>query len=334
MGERQFLGADQARWLDRFEREHDNVRVALRRAVDDHYADDGLQLAAALWRFWYQRGYLREGRAWLSELLGLQPAADPAATAKAHEALGGLAYWLSDAVTAQASYEAAARLSRELGDREAEAGALYNLAFVPVMRRDLDAAVRLFNESLALAREVGRADLIAKNEHALGVALVQAGDVRAALPLLERAAASFREGEDRHQLVWAISELAFAYHMLGHRHKAWTAYRETLGLVTEARNLPGIAASLELGSTFESSEGRHAEAVRMAGAAAALREETGVTGALMSRPQVDATEVARKQIGEEAVEIALAEGSAMTLDEAIEYARSLATSRENHTIEA
>ena len=170
MGERQFLGADQARWLDRFEREHDNVRVALRRAVDDHYADDGLQLAAALWRFWYQRGYLREGRAWLSELLGLQPAADPAATAKAHEALGGLAYWLSDAVTAQASYEAAARLSRELGDREAEAGALYNLAFVPVMRRDLDAAVRLFNESLALAREVGRPDLIAKNEHALGAA--------------------------------------------------------------------------------------------------------------------------------------------------------------------
>ena len=54
-----------------------------------------------------------------------------------------------------------------------------------------------------LAREVGRVDLIAKNEHALGVALVQAGDVRAALPLLERATASFREGDDRHQLVWA-----------------------------------------------------------------------------------------------------------------------------------
>ena len=326
-GERHFVGTDQARWLDRFEREHDNVRVALRRAVDNQYADEGLQLAAALWRFWYQRGYLREGRAWLQQLLGLQPAAALEVTAKAYEALGGLAYWLADARTAQGSYEAAARLARESGDRAAEAAALYNLAFVPVMRRDLDAAVGLFNESLALAREVGRADLIAKNEHALGVALVQAGDVRAALPLLERAVAAFREQDDRHQLVWAVGEMALAYHLVGHRQEAWTAYRETLSLVTEAKNLPGIAASLELLSAFESSEGSHGDAARMAGAAAALREETGVTGALMSSPQVDAIEVAREEIGNRAVDVAIAEGAAMTLDEAIEYARSLATAR-------
>jgi predicted ATPase len=329
MGERHFLGAGQVDWLDRFEREHDNVRAALRRAVNERYADDGLQLAAALWRFWYQRGYLREGRDWLKELTGLQPDTASAARAKAYEALGGLAYWLSDAVTAQASYESAVRLYRELGDREAEAGALYNLAFVPVMRRDLDAAVELFKESLALAREVGRADLVAKNEHALGVALVQAGDVRAGLPLLERAVAFFRDADDRHQLGWGLGEMAVAYHMLGQRQEAWAAYRETLSLVTEARNLPGIAASLELISMFESSEGRHAEAARMAAAAAALREETGVTGQLMTSRQVDATQIARGEIGDEAVEHALAEGRAMTLDEAIECARSLATSRTN-----
>lgn len=333
MGERHFLGADQVNWLDRFEREHDNVRAALRRAVDQRLPDDGLLLAAALWRFWYQRGYLREGRAWLKELIGLQPDAASAARAKAHEALGGLAYWLSDAVTAQASYESAARLYRELGDREAEAGALYNLAFVPVMRRDLDASVGLFEEALALAREVGRADLVAKNEHALGVALVRAGDVRAGLPLLERAVASFRDEEDRHQLVWGLSETALAYHMLGQRQEAWAAYREMLSLVTEARNLPGIAACLELVSMFESSEGRHAEATRMAAAAAALRAETGATGELMSRSQVDVTQVARREIGEEAVEHALAEGRAMTLDEAIEYARSLPTSMTNQATE-
>jgi tetratricopeptide (TPR) repeat protein len=177
---------------------------------------------------------------------------------------------------------------------------------------------------------VDRADLVAKSEHALGVALVRAGEVRAALPLLERAVGLFRDADDRHQLVWGLSETALAYHMLGQRQEAWAAYRETLSLVTEARNLPGIAASLELISMFESSEGRHAEATRMAAAAAALREETGATGELMSRAQVDVTQVARREIGEEAVERALAEGRAMTLDEAIECARSLATSRTNH----
>ena len=333
MGERQFLGTDQARWLDRFEREHDNVRVALGHAVDHDYADDGLQLASALWRFWYQRGYLREGRAWLKELLGRSDGAS-AARAKAYEALGGLAYWLSDVVTSQASYESAVGLYRDLGDREAEAGALYNLAFVPVMRRDLDAAVGVFKESLALAREVDRADLVAKNEHALGVALRRAGDAKAALPLLERAVASFREGDDRHQLVWGLSEVAVTHHMLGQQQEAWAASRETLRLVTEARNLPGIAASLELVSMLESSEGRHSEAARMAAAAAALRDETDVTGELMSSHPADVIQVARGELGEEAVEQAIADGRAMTLDEAIEYAATLANSRTDHAIEA
>ena len=330
MGERHFVGPEQAGWLDRFEREHDNVRGALRRAIDTDEADDGLQLAAALWRFWYQRGYLREGTAWLKELIGLRPDVASAARAKAYVALGGLAYWLSDAVTAQAAFESAVRLYRELRDRDGEAEAMYNLAFVPVMHRDLDASVGLFQESLALARDVGRADLIAKSEHALGIALRQAGDVQTGLPLLERAVAFFRKGDDRHQLVWGLGEMAIAYHMLGQRQEAWAAYRETLDLVTEARNLPGIAASLELIAMFESSEGRHVEAARMAAAAAALREETGATGQLMSSAQVDVTQVARGVIGEEAVELALADGRGLTLDEAIECAGILASSRENY----
>jgi hypothetical protein len=53
----------------------------------------------------------------------------------------------------------------------------------------------------------------------------------------------------------------------------------------------------------------------------------------MSRSHVDVTQVARREIGEEAVEHALAEGRAMTLDEAIEYARSLATSMTNQATE-
>jgi non-specific serine/threonine protein kinase len=188
----------------------------------------------------------------------------------------------------------------------------------------------VFKESLALAREVDRADLVAKNEHALGVALRQAGDVKAGLPLLERAVAFFRERDDRHQLVWGLGELAVAYNVLGQRQEAWAACRETLSLVTEAGNLPGIAASLELISMLESSEGRHAEAARMAAAAAALRDETDVTGELMSSLAVDVTQVARAELGEEAVEQAIADGRAMTLDEAIENARTLATTRQNY----
>ena len=326
LGERHFLGPDQISWLDRFESEHDNVRAAVSRAVDTGQADEGLQLAAALWRFWFQRGYLREGRASLEKLLGLQPDGVTAARAKAFGALGGLTYWLTDADATQFAYESASRLYRELGDREAEAEAMYNLAFVPVMRGDLNASRERFEQSLVKARDTGRADLVAKNQLSLGIALREAGDPKAAMSMLEEAVSVFREADDRFQLAWGLGEVATTHHALGQRPAAWKGFLEALGLFADATVLPGIGASLEIGSVFASAEGRHAEAVRLTAAGAALRETTGATAPLMLTPPRDVEHSARQTIGDEEVENALAEGRGMTLDEAIDYARSVANS--------
>jgi predicted ATPase len=61
-------GQDQKRWLDRLEAEHDNFRKALGWSLEAHTVasavEAGQVLAAALWRFWYVRGYLTEGRQW------------------------------------------------------------------------------------------------------------------------------------------------------------------------------------------------------------------------------------------------------------------------------
>ena len=57
-------------WLDRLEVEHDNLRAALAWGVA---AEDGrllfARLAAALWKFWWIRGYTTEGRRWLDRAL-------------------------------------------------------------------------------------------------------------------------------------------------------------------------------------------------------------------------------------------------------------------------
>jgi tetratricopeptide (TPR) repeat protein len=323
-GEGQFLGPDQISWLDRFEREHDNVRAALGRALETGQANEALLLAAALWRFWFQRGYLREGRAWLEQLIGLEADADPAALAKAYLALGGLTYWLADADATQFAYESAVHLYRECGDRQAEAEAMYNLAFAPIMRRDFDASRVRFEESLTMAHALGHHHLIAKNQLSLGVVRREAGDPTSALPLFEQALVAFRDVDDRFQLAWTLGEIATTRHMLGQRRAAWSAFVESLGLFADARILPGIGASMEVGAVFASSEGRHVEAVRMTAAAAALTETTGATTPLMlAVGRVE--ESARRVIGDGAVERALAEGRQMALGEAIDYARNLAT---------
>ena len=62
-------------WLDRFEVEHDNFRVALEYLIKTGDADWGLRLGTALFRFWETREYLTEGRERIARLLALEGAA-------------------------------------------------------------------------------------------------------------------------------------------------------------------------------------------------------------------------------------------------------------------
>ena len=60
---------DQVGWRSSLEDDHDNLRVALRFSLDMGDSETALQICAALWRFWLERGYLSEGRLWLEEAL-------------------------------------------------------------------------------------------------------------------------------------------------------------------------------------------------------------------------------------------------------------------------
>ena len=61
--------SDQATWRATLEADHDNLRAALRFSLDSGDEATALQLCASLWRFWFERGYLSEGRLWLEESL-------------------------------------------------------------------------------------------------------------------------------------------------------------------------------------------------------------------------------------------------------------------------
>jgi predicted ATPase/class 3 adenylate cyclase len=323
-GEARFLGTEQAAWLDRFEREHDNVRAALSRALETRDAETGLPLASSLWRFWLQRGYLREGRAWLEALLALEPHASTSIRAKGFTALGGLAYWLSDADATEDAYEASALISRQLRDHDAEAEALYNLAFVPVMRGDYPEARRRFEAGLALASRIGRPDLVARNQSLLGIVQAIDGNAQDGLRLLEEALSFFRAAGDRFQVAWTLGETGRVLRLLGQRREGRARYVEGLRMHSEARNLPGIGATLDSLAALESESGRHVEAMRLLGASVALASTTGASAPAMFTRVEDVEANARRALGDEPVERALAEGRGMTLDEAMAYAAGLA----------
>lgn len=313
------MGPRQAEWLVLLEAEHANLRKAMRIAIDSVKPEGGLRLASSIWRYWLERGHLREGRAWLEALLELEPAIDPVYRAKGYAALGGLAYWLSDPGTTERAYESALSLHREIGDEKAAAEAMYDYAFAAAMNHDEDEARRRFQASMEAAMEVGSPALIARNQVSFGLAALVGGDPGTAISYLGEASDVFRETGDRFHLTWAVGSLGQAHFELGDVERGRDAFLEALRLSFELRNLPVIAAGLQALSVQESAAGHHLDAVTLTGAAEALQETTGAVSPLSVMVRAD-LDTAREALGDEAVDAALAQGRQMDVNGAVQCA--------------
>ena len=117
-------------WLARLEREHDNLREALRwslRAGAD--AAQALRLAGTLARFWIVHGHLSEGRQWLDEALAASGGTG-AERARALEGAGLLAEGQGAYEDATRLLDASLALWREVGDQAGAARALASLGIV------------------------------------------------------------------------------------------------------------------------------------------------------------------------------------------------------------
>jgi predicted ATPase/class 3 adenylate cyclase len=313
---------DQGEWLDRCDREHPNIRAALRWAIEAGESDRAQESAGALWRFWQQRGHLAEGRAWFDEILAMPSRGPTPARAKALIGAGGTAWWRQDREAAGAFYEEALGIERELGDPARIAEALYNLAFV-VAGDDLEACAQMLEESLQLFRRVGDERGVAQVLPMLVMRDAQAGEWDRVISRLEEVVDTWRRLGDRLHLAFDLLWLAFAYGRVGRRAEARSAGLECLGLFHEADNPTGIGIALIDLAFLATWEGRHVDAIKLAGASESLRQRVGgPPGAIGGIMEGDPAAEARAHLAEDAARRAWDEGLAMTLDEAVALARS------------
>ena len=154
--ERELSGPDQARWLTRLETEHDNLRAALSWSLGERGdAGSGVRLAAALWPFWFARGYVSEGRRWLESAISRSGPTATAARAKALSGAGWLATFQDEYGAAKALIEEGLALYRELGDKEGIASSIAYLGFVAVLgQRDDVPVATLLEEAKVLRPEL------------------------------------------------------------------------------------------------------------------------------------------------------------------------------------
>ena len=100
------------------ERDHDNLRAAIRWAVASDEKDLAAELCGALWILWQVRGYLSEGRGWLDKVLAHAEHISPPALASAMRGAGELARAQGDYQEAASLHERSLAIFTDLDDRE------------------------------------------------------------------------------------------------------------------------------------------------------------------------------------------------------------------------
>ena len=277
--EPELTGPDQARWLARLEAEHSNLRVALGWAGRRGEPEMGLRITAALWRFWYTRGYLAEGRRWLEAALAHAPSGGAPELAlpraRALFAAGVLASEQGDEAQAQIFSEESLVLFRAAGVLRGQAGALNTLGVLARNRRDYPHAEALYEEVLAIDRSLDDRRGIGAALHNLGIAVVQQGQTERALALFTESLILRREAGNQWGTANTLHSIGAACVRIGLLAQAHQALGESLGIFRVLGDRDGIAGCLEELGTLATSERQPERAARLLGAASVLREAIG-----------------------------------------------------------
>jgi predicted ATPase len=314
-------GPEGVEWVERLTRDHDNIRAALRWAIETNHADLGLRLAGAVWRFWHQRAHFQEARAWFDELLAQPSEVEPSrGRAKGLTGLGGIAYWQGDAPTGEKAYEEALAIYREVGDELEITEAMLNLAYMPALRGDVAGSRVLFQEVIERFERLGQPEKASFVRANLAYAHMMEGDLARARPLLEENLKVAEGSGDlfvtagAHQMVGQLERLS------GNLPEARKRYREALRRFRDAGDNASTLEPMEAIALTAAAEGNHERAVRLTSAARAARDAMGGGPPSVWLMGGDVVAEARKVIGDEAVEREIARGAALSLEEAAELA--------------
>ncbi len=232
--EPEFAGPQQVEWLERLEREHDNLRAALswflEQGSDTQSIELALRLSGALSQFWFIRGYVSEGRQWLERALDESRGVRSAVRAKALTGAGALATLQDDFGEAEALCGEGLAMYQEQGDRRGSATALSIWGYAALMRSNYATARALEEEALALFRDVGDTVGTVSALYRLASVLFYQGEYARAQALLEESLVFSRDVGDVQAHALSLALLGMVLLIQGDLARAHPRLEESLSI--------------------------------------------------------------------------------------------------------
>ena len=177
----------------------------------------------------------------------------------------------------------------------------------------------MYQESLGIFRELGDRTGAAWALNHQGAAASNHGDCAAARALYEESLENFRELGDRWGIAGSLADLGNLARDEKNYRAAEAMYRESIAVFQELEHKRGIARLLEAFACSEAAQARPERALRMAGAAAALRQSIGVPLTPVEQSKLEnSIEPAQQALSMAAGRTAWLEGWAMPVERVIE----------------
>ncbi len=336
--------------------ERANFIAALALSAERGQAELGLRLCCALRSPWVAYGDVTEGSGWFDRFLGLDDPVRPGVRARALMLRAELAFEQQDYVAAASCAQAGIDLCRSSGGT-GEAGGHRMLALVSLRAGQHEQALSSAEAAVAAARAAGddweeglaqstrgavlarqgkfddaqaayEAALevlrdnngwgVAQTLHRLGELARARREHDAALRHFGAALALYRSIDARPEVVRCLAGIGWVALSQRNLELARSSLTESMQLSLATGRRLAIARGLEALGVLALAEGDPARAIRLEGAGLALREAAGHVSPVPARARIDALfDAARQRLGPAAAAALLAEGKAMTRDEAI-----------------
>ncbi len=222
----------------------------------------------------------------------------------------------NDSAAARSLYEESLALFRELGDKWAQTMPLGSLGNMALCQGDHVAGRALFEESLAIQREFGDKLGVGWSLWALGNEVLNQNDYERATTLYNESLAIYQGMEQKQGIAALLGDLAEVARRQGDYKQATTLYEESLTIKRELGNRERIAFSLDGLGRVAWSQGDHASAYSLQTEALTLRREADNPISLAHSLEAFAILAAAQQQAERAVRLF---GAAESFHEALYY---------------
>ncbi len=279
--EPELLGPAQPVWLERLESAHDNLRASMRWALEQAgQQESGRELALrfgrALWVFWYTRGPLSEGRAFLEQALAASEGMAMPVRAKALWVAINLAEQQDDLDRAEVLAQESLVLCRQLEDSEGTARSLRLLGRIHCEQGELAGARALVEEAVTLSRAAGHKLELAYSFSDLASIVMLQGEYTRARALVEEEIAIFRQVGNTREI--GLGLLFLTEMLIDAASDPATArplFEEGLKLAQAVGDQAGIAYSFYLSGRIALSQGESVTAHELFQESVARFQERG-----------------------------------------------------------